>query len=102
MKVQILLGILLLTSVGCSKVRTQPQTITSTTDADGALHPAQLRVSRAARVKCVFANGKDGSPAKCNVNGATTSPNDAVVVTERVYLFCEGSAPSKCAVRVEQ
>jgi hypothetical protein len=97
-----ILGMALVTFAGCNKDKMQPQVITASTESDGALHPAQLRISRSARVKCVFATGNGGSPAKCNLNGASTSPNESVMATEKVYLFCEGAAPSKCAARVEQ
>jgi hypothetical protein len=94
-------GALLVAGCGSSK-GPGSQTITATQDTDGALHPAQVQLARSARVKCLSAEGSNASPAKCNVNGASTSPNETVVATDKVYLLCEGTAPLKCSAKVDQ
>jgi hypothetical protein len=97
------LGAATLLFAGCNGANAPaPQTITATADTDGALHPVQVQLARTARVKCLSAEGNNGTPAKCNVNGASTSPNETVVATEKVYLLCEGTAPLRCSAKVEQ
>ena len=79
----------------------QPGESKPAADANGSLHPAQLRLSRPARVICVSAEGSNGSPAKCNVNGASVAPpTESVDASDRVFLLCEGTAPLKCSAKV--
>jgi hypothetical protein len=98
-----LLAIPALIFSGCSKQAPSSQTITSTTDSDGKMHSAQVQLSRSATVTCLSAIGYNGSPAKCNVNGAAIKPpSESVTVTDKVYMFCEGTAPSKCSAQVAE
>ena len=85
---------------GCAH-RKSPQTITANTDSDEKFHPAEVRLSGGATVTCVSASGKNGSPAKCNINGASVAPPDNVTATDKVYLLCEGTAPLTCTAKVE-
>jgi hypothetical protein len=87
---------------GCAKqIASTSQTISSSTDADGKMHPAQVQSARGATVTCLSAIGDKGSAAKCNVNGAAIKPpSESVAATDKVYMFCEGTAPSKCTAEV--
>ena len=86
---------------GCAAKKFSTQIYTATTDADGTLHAVQLELPRAARVTCVSAVGHNHGAAKCNVNGASLAPSDSVVATDKLYLFCEGTAPLRCTAKVE-
>ncbi|MGB7436403.1 MAG: hypothetical protein WBR26_05885 [Candidatus Acidiferrum sp.] len=93
---------LLLMFLGCRKQTSSSQTITSTTDKDGKMHPVQMQLPKPAKVTCLSAIGNDGAPAKCNVNGAPIKPpSESVTATGKLYLFCEGAAPSKCTAEVQ-
>jgi hypothetical protein len=89
--------------VGCSEQKASPQIITASAESDGALHPAQLQLSTPAKVTCLSAHANNGSSAKCVVNGTpVVPPSENVTVADRVYLLCEGTAPSKCTAKVDR
>jgi hypothetical protein len=101
MRPLLLLTISLLMFFGCSKRASSWQAITSTTDEDGKMHPIQMQLSRPAKVTCLSATGNNGAPAKCNINGAPVKPpSESVTATDKLYFFCEGTAPLKCTAEV--
>ena len=86
----------------CNQEKRAPQVITASTDGDGKQHAAQIQLTTSATVTCVSATGNSGSAAKCNINGASVAPpTTSVTATDKVYLFCEGSAPLTCSAKVE-
>jgi hypothetical protein len=85
---------------GCNGQKSSSQILTSTTDSNGTLHPAQLQLSRPAQVTCLSAVGNNNSGAKCNVNGSSVEPSESVTTADKVYLLCEGTAPLKCSAKV--
>jgi hypothetical protein len=97
-----LLVVLIFAFSGCKGRGSSTQIVTSTTDSNGTLHPAQLQLSRPAQVTCLSAVGNNNSSAKCNVNGGSFSPSESVVATDKVYLLCEGSVPLKCTAKVKR
>jgi len=72
------------------------QTVSSTTDSDGTLHPGVLQVTHSAKVICVSAQGTSNSAAKCNVNNTLLAPTESTTVDDRVYLICDGTPPLRC------
>ena len=95
-------GILLFVFTGCKGKESSSQVVSSSTDSDGTLHPAQLQLSRPAQVTCLSAVGNNNSSAKCNVNGGSLAPSENVTADEKVYLLCEGTPPLKCSAKVDR
>lgn len=100
MRYALFLYVAMLIMAGCKR-QNSAKTITATTDADEKLHPAELRLSGSAKVTCLLATGKNGAPAKCNVNGVSVAPPENVTATDKVYLLCEGTPPSTCTAKVQ-
>ena len=91
--------VLALVLAGCKSPSSQ--TLSSSTDTDGTLHPAELQVTHSAKVICVSAQGANNSPAKCNVNNNQLAPAESVTTDEKVYMICAGTAPVHCTAEVQ-
>jgi hypothetical protein len=77
------------------------QTIASTTDTDGTLHPGELQMTHSAKVICISAQGANNSPAKCNVNNTLLAPTESTTVDRKLYLICDGTPPLRCTAEVQ-
>jgi hypothetical protein len=104
MRTLLLFSSSILIVAGCSSQGTSSsKTITATTESDGRLNPVSLQLAKPARVTCRSAVGNNGSPAKCNVNGATLAPpSESVIATDKIYFMCEGTAPVKCTAELAE
>jgi|SRR5215469_5474034 len=95
------LAISLLVLSGCHG-KASTQTIAASADTDGTLHPGEVNLDRPATVTCMSASASNGTKAKCNINGASVDPPHSVSTRTKVYLLCEGTAPTQCSAKVTE